>query len=308
MPFEEIDADTAKFFNSGGELPVELQTAQDEAAAAARAATEALAAEEAAKLKVDPVAVVVDPVEPVVPQRDPLYERLLAESDARGKALQDQLDALQKQVEAKSAPVAPDPNTDPLGFLAHKIEAVGKDLADSRELQAKLQEAKTQQDNAQQFLNLLNKQVGEFMQTHADYQDAYKHVVGLRQREYATRGMTPDEIRQQISTDEMQLTQTAMRAGKNPAEVVYTLAQQYGFKAVPPVVKVGADGKPVVAATKLDTLLKGQELAGKGERGVPPTQASVENLKDMTDKELNALVADEEAWNQMMGGRSKSIF
>lgn len=306
MPFEEIDADTAKFFNSGGELPVELQTAQDEAAAA-RAAAEALAAEEVSKQTVAPAdKVVVDPVEPVVPQRDPLYERLLAESDARGKALQDQLDALQKQVEARSAPVAPDPNTDPLGFLAHKIEAVSKDLADSRELQAKLQEAKTQQDNAQQFLNLLNKQVGEFMQTHADYQDAYKHVVTLRQQEYATRGMTADEIRQQISTDEMQLTQTAMRAGKNPAEVVYTLAKQYGFKAAP--LKVGADGKPVVATTKLDTLLKGQELAGKGERGVPVTHPTVENLKDMTDKEMNTLVADDEAWNRMMGGRSKGIF
>lgn len=302
MAFEEIDSDTAEFFKNG-ELPVALQTAQDDAAAAEVARVAAEAAAEAAKLVVEP-AVKVDPVAPAVQEQNPFLERLLQESDARAKALEAQLAKLTQQVEAKTAPVAPDPNTDPLGFLAHKIESVGKDLEALRTTQSQLTEQKTQQDNAQNFLNMLNQQVGEFMKTHPDYQDAYKHVTSLRQQEYAIRGMTPNEIRQQMSTDEIQLTQTAMRSNKNPAEVVYALAKQYGFKAT-----AAPAGAAPAANPKLDTILKGQEVATSGvERGTPPTQITRANLKDMSEKDMNTLVSDDEAWNRLMGGRSKGIF
>src|SRR4051812_3257337 len=120
MAFEELDPEIAAFFEKGAQLPTDPPdtggTPDDDADATAVADLAAAEAAEAAKK-----AQIVDPA-PQAPTNNAYLERLLEESEARTRQLEVDQAALKAKLEEQTAPKAPDPSTDPLGYLAFKIE------------------------------------------------------------------------------------------------------------------------------------------------------------------------------------------
>lgn len=322
MAFEELPPEYKSFFDTG-ELPASMQGEADAAAAeTARIAAEQVANDEAVRVAAEAAEaakVVVPPVvEPVVapliepapqpPANNPYLERLLAENDATAKRLQEQLTEAQNQLKKLTEVAPPDPMTDPLGFLAHKIDATQREIAALRESQTQQTQQQTQQAEVNAFLANVNNQVQAFTATHPDYQDAYKHLATMRMQDFQDVGMTPEQAKQAFGQEEIGITQRALQMGKNPAEIAYGMATRYGYKAgvVAPVVPNTPAAKVVAAEDKLDAIKKGLEASKEATRGVPVADATdVANLRNMSDKDLNKLV--ESDWDSVFG-KSKGIF
>jgi hypothetical protein len=304
MAFEELDPEIAAFFEKGGQLPTttDLSTGEtgeegDEAAAAAAAQT---AEEAAAAAKTATDAAVVTPA-PQPPASNPYLERLLEESQARQDALKQELDALKAREVAANAPKAPDQNTDPLGYLAFKIEEGQRATEALKEQLLEAQKATATNSQVATFMEAVNNQVSAFMKDHADYPKAYEHLVNLRMEEYRMRGMTQKQADEALNVEQTQIAQSALTTGKNVGEVVYTLAKKYGYQAP------ATTAAPTTPESKLDTLKKGLETGTPVERSTPETSVTPANVRQMSERELNELVADEDKWAKLMGHAGKGI-
>lgn len=301
MSWEDVPDDVDAFFKTG-ELPANAETTKVDDPPI----VDTPPADDPSKEgKPDADASVVPPVE-TTPAPNPYADELIRQQQATLDRLTKQLADMKKAQDdaaaeaAKPAPI--DPKEDPLGYLTQQIKSVGDQVKAMQDAQAQSQQETAQQTQARQFMESVNAQIEAFKAKQPDYLDAYKHLVDLRTADYKLRGMTEAQIQQAIGTEELQIVQGAAAQRKNPAEVVYALAKQYGYQQkstqdVPPEKKV---------ESKLDTIRKGLETTG-GTRAAPPSQYSTEAVKEMSAQQLHDAV--ENHWDEMFGrSGNKGIF
>lgn len=300
MSWEEVPDDVDAFFKTG-ELPTTADTPPVDTPPVDTPPTDVAPKE--GEPPADPSVVTsVETPTTVNPYADELIRQQQATLDKLTKQLADMQKA-QADAAAEAAKPAPiDPEKDPLGYLTQQIKAVGDQVAALQTKQVETQQATTQEQQQRQFIDNVNAQIEAFKAKQPDYLDAYKHLTELRTADYKLRGMTPDQIQAALGRDEIDILQGAAAQRKNPAEVVYALAKQYGYQQkstqeVPPEKKV---------ESKLDTIKKGLETTG-GTRAAPPSTYSTEAVKDMSEGQLNDAV--ENHWHEMFGkSKSNSIF
>jgi hypothetical protein len=301
MAFEEIPQDVQQFFATG-ELPQSLASQQ-----ATTPTPEPVAA-------TTPEPSMVDPASPNQPGSPPslqpvqnapdmsAYERMIEMQAQRERELRTQLESMQEQIKKMTATPAPDPTTDPLGYLNHQMKTIQDQIAAMNE-QGKAQTQQTQQQNdMQQFVNSVNSQVNSFKTTHTDYDAAYKHVIDNRLQDFRDMGLTETQAQNARAEEERNIAFRAMQQGKNPAEVVYKMAQRMGYKAPD---TAAATAKPV---DKLETIRKGQEASKTVEAGSRVTEhggVNREMLENASDSQLNEMVSND--WEKIFG-KSKGIF
>jgi len=309
MAWEDVPADVDAFFQTG-ELPKgsgdepPASSSQTEDQVETGSSVEAATSVEAAVTPPAESSTVTEPA-PQAPT-NPYAEELIRQQQATLDRLTKQLADMQKaQADAaaeanKPAPI--DPEKDPLGYLTQQIKAVGDQVEAMKTAQTQAQQETTQQAQQRQFIESVNTQIEAFKAKQPDYLDAYNHLVGLRTADYKLRGLTEQQIQQAIGAEEMQILQGAAAQRKNPAELVYALAKQYGYQqkstqVVPPEKK---------AESKLDIIKKGLETTG-ADRGAPPPTYSTESLKEMSGAQLTDAVANH--WEEMFGrSGNKGIF
>jgi hypothetical protein len=211
-------------------------------------------------------------------------------------ALTKQLADLQAALTKKPEEVVPDAATDPLGHLMYQQKQIQAQIEAIRTGTQQQQEETSQQTQFNTFITNVNSQVAAFKTTHADYDDAYKHLVDVRVADFTDRGYTPQVAREMVSREEMDIAGKALQAGKNPAEVAYGMAKRYGY---------AVKAAPTPAENKLDTIKKGLETGKEVERTAPPSQLTLANLKEASDKDLDKMV--QENWEGIFG-KSKGIF
>lgn len=78
--------------------------------------------------------------------------------------------------------------------------------------------------------NQVRSQVAEFMKRKPDYQQAYQYVVNRRQADYQAMGVPPQLWGQRLESEVTGLLNEARLYGTNPAEVLYGLAANWGYK------------------------------------------------------------------------------
>lgn len=320
MAFEELPADYAKFFETG-ELPAALAAEQSTATVIPDAAPESpvvmpstpdsqhVVAPTTPAPVVEtptpaPVAKTAEiPAVPVAPTTNPYLERLLAESDAARQAVEKQVAELKANIDKLTATPPPDKATDPLGYMQHQMEALQKQLADI----ASANTAQTQQTEQQRQMatlqNHINTQVGDFVKDHADYPDAYKHLVAMRTQDFVDLGLNEAQVQQALNQEANSIMQRALVTGKNPAELAYGMAKRYGYQAKAPVAATPN------AENKLETIRKGMEAAGGLDRTSPPGAGDInlDNIKNMSDRDMNKAI--ETNWEGIFGASKKgSIF
>jgi hypothetical protein len=313
MAWEDVPADVDAFFQTG-ELP-ESASAPPTETPDPNASGDAVSPVETGNTSTEPSGTSekdgagAPPVAPA-PSTDSgsnVYaEELIRQQQATLDRLTKQLADMQKaQADAaaeanKPAPI--DPEKDPLGYLTQQIKAVGDQVEAMKTAQTQAQQETAQQAQQRQFIESVNTQIEAFKAKQPDYLDAYNHLVGLRTADYKLRGLTEQQIQQAIGAEEMQILQGAAAQRKNPAELVYALAKQYGYQqkstqVVPPEKK---------AESKLDIIKKGLETTG-ADRGAPPPTYSTESLKEMSGAQLTDAVANH--WEEMFGrSGNKGIF
>jgi hypothetical protein len=151
-----------------------------------------------------------------------------------------QIEELKAQVEAlKTAPQRqqaqvlddgpPDPEVDPIGALKYGLKRLG--MVDEQEAQTAQQ--RQAQERQQQESNALaawgREQEEDFREDKPDYDKAAEHFATSRLKELAEEGVPANQIQQEFMSELAGLMKRAKASGKNPAEIVYTLAQRRGY-------------------------------------------------------------------------------
>lgn len=179
---------------------------------------------------------------------------------------------------------------DPIGHLREQQEKLQaqmeKQTTETQEKNAQLQEV-------QELQNTINAQVNEFVKTQPDYQDALNFVSERRMQDLAALGIT-DPVQQQqiINTEAWNIAQTALNNNKNPAEVVYTMANSWGYKATGTVEKTELE-------EKVETIEKGQQMSQTlSDAGGAPdsTGISLADIESMSDDDFDKL------WDKLESG------
>lgn len=264
---EQVD----EFFESGGEAP--------EAAPEAEAAPEEQQAEDR-----PPKMVTIDALHQERERRKELQQQV--ESTAQRTAQMEE--AFRKLVERAQQQQEPSFDEDPINALRAENQKMSQRLAqyDQRfQMSDAQQQALMQQ---QQFVQNYQHQAAEYAKTNADFQDAYQHLVNVRQAELQSIGYSPQEAAQMLIQEESMIVGKCFQDGANPAERMFELAKMRGWtKGEAP------DSK---GAEKMDALEKGaraaKSLAGGG---VEKANVSLETLASLSDDEFDA------AWEKLIG-------
>lgn len=252
----------------------------------------------------EPAVVVEEPVvveEVVVDPQVAAIERLLAQNEA----LTAKFEALAAQVSAKPAPPpeeVPDENLDPLGAILHKLNSVNGQVAALETKLSTEQQNNLMRQQFEAFTGSVNTAKAAFEATTPDFKEAYAHIRNLRTEDLRAAGASDAEIPKILLQDELQLAQTAIARGKNPAAEMYAMAKRYGYapsKTTPlPTAVMTPEQKMAAlqvgkAAARLPTKATGTD-----------EPLTIDGLKDAGNEELNGLIQDDKAWARIVGGRS----
>lgn len=206
------------------------------------------------------------------------YEQKLSTVDQLKKEF---LSLKEKKEEIKP----PDPNEDPLGYTTFQIneqKAKISEFENWKRQQTELYETQRQQ---QEIITQVANTEQEFAKSNQDYWDAASFLKDVRTKELAIYGIVdPQVVSREIAQNTFALSQYAIKQGKSPAEIVYNLAKQYGYKA-----------KSV--DNTLHTIEQGQKEASKtlSTGGKTEGNLSAETLISMDGAEFDA------AWEKLFG-------
>jgi hypothetical protein len=223
------------------------------------------------------------------------YERKLDEAVRRMQELEQRIP---KAPEPAPTP-EPDPETDPIGALKH-----------AREQLRKMQEATEAQQYEARLNQIAYQSATAFKEQAPDYPDAYRYAINSRAQELAALGTPQDSIPQILQREELNLIDTAIKNGRNPAEAIYQFAKARGFNATAPAPVPAAPAPapvPPPAPAPVNPALQQakQAVAASAAAGGAPAAKG-----EMSDNDIANLkgAAFDAAWNKLFGGNKSSIF
>lgn len=224
----------------------------------------------------------------------------LAATQQQAAQLQGQLQgvlAAQQQASQKPEEV-PDPATDPIGHMMHQMNTLQKQLLALQQNQVQTVAQQQQIDAIRQFQTHVSTLKDQFAAAHPDYDAAVTYLRNNRVSELRALGLMDNQIAQQLTAEEWGVAEAAVSAGKNPAEALYNISKLRGYTPA-----AAAPGAPVVKpqGASLEAVQRAQAAAASLPAAPPTNPITVENLRQMGDSDLNKLVLDPKAWDEMAG-------
>lgn len=184
--------------------------------------------------------------------------------------LKEQLDALRKAEQPKPVEF----EEDPLGYTKDA-------LATHQERMARLEAEQAHRAIVDSVRSLED----QFTQEHPDYDDAAVYLRDFRIKELELLGVTdPNQVRASLYQSAQWVVNQAMAQGKNPAELLYATAKQYGYKGKEPAKE--APKQDAELATIQKGMATAKSLSGGGE--ATPGELSVEEALKLPAKEFDA--------------------
>lgn len=235
-----------------------------------------------------------------------------ARGDERLKLLAEALTVTQPKEGAVEEDPKPDIEQDLYGYIKwqdRQIDRLGKQLEGTRGEIGQTRETIQQRDEADGMKSTFQQDAVRFSQAAPDFLHAYNHLLNVRAGTLEDQGYSPDQIQKFLATEERGLVKRALEANKSPAEMIYAMAQRFGYrKADAPALNgatqdgaTAAEAKPAAnggsqngkptAAEILANVQKGQ-AAGKTLSGTGGTSSplSAESLANMSEAEFNELL------------------
>lgn len=275
------------YIDTKGATPLDAPAAHAEAVPAAPAPT----APEPAKA-------------PDEPRTVPLAVFLQTRDEAKeAKRQAAELQAKWEKIEARfntPEPAPIDPEADPVAALKALHGEFERMKGEGAEQARQRQQAEQAQAMQREFLGRYQSAAAEFQAKAPDFMEAYAHLRRDRADELAAMGFTDPGMRERImEQEELGVAMQAFQAGRNPAEVMYTLAGRRGYKAK---AAEKAEKQPDLA-----TIAAGQKMAGtlSGSGSVTPPDMSLEAVANMSTDEFEAWMSEgknAKRWEQMKRG------
>ena len=176
---------------------------------------------------------------------------------------------------------------DPLTHIKEKLKGLDEIQEQQRQFQAL--SAKQQEDINR--INEISSDVTlmeqDFRKVTPDYDKALSFITEFRKGELADMGITdPRQVNQIIAQNAMSLSMQALQIGKNPAEMVYSIAKRYGYKAEAPTTIVDQAQQQLLNQQKSDlqAIEQGQQNASKTLTGAGKNEQD-SNIKALLDAE-----------------------
>lgn len=228
------------------------------------------------------------------PEREPLpyeemekrYRALGRDVSAQRREIRELREALQRgpaptQAQQDALDEGPDPDVDPIGFIKFARDYMNGVRRNEREQQKQQDAQNQQQAQLAQIGTRMEEFEADFRSDHRDYDDAAKHFREERTKELREQGVSEAELGNQLRLDLMTTIARAMRAGKDPADIIYKLAKNRGFG--------GLDA----GEKKLDTIAKaataGKSLSStSGGARANSGEATFETVTNLSGKEFEA--------------------
>jgi hypothetical protein len=252
----QLSADEEAFFSSGGEKSIPAEGADTGASSDAGEVKPAGEAKTGDAPKNDhvPLATFLEEKKGRKELTAKLTEAEKQIAEFRGKfAIIDRL-KLQGETEPAAPTGPPNPEEDIFGAVKH----VGDTLAQMQKATADAkaaQEADAKAASEQKvFVDKYRAACDEFEAETPDFKAAYNHLLNSRAAELRAIGYdTPQSLHEALIADELAIAQMAFQRGKSPAEMLYNLANQRGYKK-----EQAADPSKGSAAEKLEAIERGQ--------------------------------------------------
>lgn len=205
---------------------------------------------------------------------------------------QQQGGAQQPGLQQPDAPAIPDLDKDPVGFIVGKITQQDRELARLNAVEQQRLQQGQQQGAVSQIQNTAGQLESQFASATTDYWDASKFLRDSRVAEYRAMGRPNPEA--SVNAEAFEIATLALQQGKNPAEVVYGLAQQRGYKKPAPAQQT-EQGVETPAA-QIARLEAGQQAGASlsGARGTAPKTLTAQRLIEMPEAEFAKMLATPE--------------
>ena len=225
-----------------------------------------------------------------------------ARADERMRLLSEAMSRPQQEQQQEQQP--PDPEVDIFGAHKWAVGEINRLKAQVGETAKQTQEQQAAQNAERELHSAYLADAREFSGKTADFPTAYQHLLVARDRQLTKIGYSAQERQSLIHDEEKGLVQRAIKLGRSPAEMLYELSQELGYKKAEPVQE-----QPVVngkAAEQIDKIKQGQEasksLSSAG--GSPTDVLTAEALANMSEDEFAAWMAKTPKHQQraMMGG------
>jgi hypothetical protein len=304
-----LSADEEAFFSSGGEkeIPGSADAGTDAGASTGggdggegKPAGEAKLAADAGKADHVPLATFLEEKKARKALNDRFQETERQLAEFRGKFEIINKLKLGGEVEPAAPAGPPSVQEDIFGAVNHVIETVAqmeKRTADEKAAREANEKAAADQRT---FVDKYKADASAFESKTPDFKTAYDFLLNSRAAELKAIGYdTPESLHQALVADEFAIAEMAFAKGKSPAEMIYALANQRGYKKA-----MTADPDAGAAAEKLATIERGQAAhkslsATGGSSGDP----------EMTAEALIAMPAEEfESWCNKNPAKAKRLF
>lgn len=164
--------------------------------------------------------------------------------------------------EVKADAAEPDMDADPIGWMKYAKGELDAFKSERKQTDAQSKAQAEQQAAMAQIGKRMDEFERDFREDHSDYDDAVAHFRKIRSDELAESGTTPGEMSATLTQDLVSIVARAIRAGKDPAEVVYKLAKNRGFGVDRPDKKLQTIER---AANAGKSLSQGSTRTGDGE-------------------------------------------
>ncbi len=224
-------------------------------------------------------------------------EMRLAEIERQNTLLQERTNLILQSVQAQQqqrqpqqeAQEPPALDKDPVGYLVGTLQRQGDVI------QQLMQEAQNRGQQTQQLGQALSVQQraqaleNEYKQKNPDYEPALQHLLAARHRELTLVGISDPELRQQILSEEyMTVARLAMQQGANPADRIYELSKERGFKAGNGAAAQEVIPPPQTAAERVANVAAGQQQSRSlsSVRGAAPVPLTAQRLMEMSSEEF----------------------
>lgn len=280
----------AKYFESGGESELPVENNGAESGEAKPEGEQSEKTEQQPETKKDNLV----PHQALHEQRE---RRKAAEKRARDLEIEnakfkERFSIVEKLYGDKAEPKGPPkPEEDIFGAFEHLskgLETVNKQLAD--------RDAATKHEaQINELVGHYRSDAAKFTTSNPDYMAAYSHLLQSRARELQALGYESGaELDRALQNEEMSIAQMAFEKGKSPAQVIYDLAKERGYKKADPKADTEA---------KLDTIERG---AGLNKSLSSASGASGDG--EMTAERLLSMPNDEfEAWCEKNPAKARRL-
>lgn len=180
-------------------------------------------------------------------------------------------------------------------------EEIKQEQAEQKEFRANLEKQQAQQVEVQQVQSQYSAAASKFAEKQTDFNDAYDFALNAKaaQLRFEHPQATEAQINNAIFASEIQLAAASIKAGRDPAEVVYQYAQTFGYQApngdggTAPAEKTDSNK----AELKLRNINKGEAAsrsASGGASGDTGEGLTFDSLKNKSGKEFD------QGWNELV--------